>query len=92
MNTKRRQGGAWLALWLALMLLATGSAQANNLEIENAALTNQNVAEGYVYVQFDIRWDNSWRTSDEPFNILRSTPRCGFARARPNRSRDLCRK
>ena len=28
------------------------------------SLTGQNVGSSYTYVQFDISWDNSWRTSN----------------------------
>lgn len=41
----------------------------NNIQISNVALTGQDVSAGpnnpanFVLVQFDISWDNSWRTS-----------------------------
>jgi len=31
-------------------------------------LTGQNTTDDYVYVQFDLSWDNSWRTSSAPNN------------------------
>lgn len=34
---------------------------ANNLRVENIALTGQNTTDDYTMVQFDISWDNSWR-------------------------------
>lgn len=49
--------------------------QANNLKISNVRLTSQNTTAGLnnpansTLIQFDIQWDNSWRTSTtEPYN------------------------
>lgn len=41
---------------------------ANNIQITSTTLVNQNVASGYVDVQFNISWDNSWRVSSAPNN------------------------
>lgn len=35
----------------------------SNVSISNVNLTGQNKASSYTLVQFDISWDNSWRTS-----------------------------
>ena len=35
---------------------------ANNLTISNVSLENRDAANGSVVVEFDISWDNSWRT------------------------------
>src|SRR5689334_21534284 len=51
------------------LLLFIGSAGipsicfSNNITVSNMALTGQNTASDYTLVQFDITWDNSWRTS-----------------------------
>jgi len=46
------------------LLLISIIAQANNIQISNTKLTGQNTAEGYTLVQFDLTWDNSWRTDN----------------------------
>jgi len=51
-----------------LMVLATLGLGANNIQISNTKLTGQNTAEGYTLVQFDLSWENSWRTSSAPNN------------------------
>lgn len=37
---------------------------ANNLQISNVSIANQNVAGGYTYVNFNISWENSWRDGE----------------------------
>ncbi|MDP2187670.1 MAG: SUMF1/EgtB/PvdO family nonheme iron enzyme [Sphingobacteriaceae bacterium] len=55
-----RRGLAFLLLgWLFQLLAAP--VQANDLRISNVALVGQNITDGYVLVQFDLAWDNSWR-------------------------------
>lgn len=57
---------------LMLTLLVTGillfslalPARANNIQVSNVVLTGQNTTEGYWLVQFDLRWENSWRTDN----------------------------
>jgi hypothetical protein len=41
---------------------------ANNITVTNVKLTGQNTAEEFTLVQFDISWENSWRTSSGPNN------------------------
>ena len=41
---------------------------ANNIEVTNIVLTNQNVADGTTVIQFDLNWENSWRISVGPAN------------------------
>lgn len=41
---------------------------ANNITVSNTNLTGQNTTDDYGMVQFDLSWDNSWRTSSEPNN------------------------
>lgn len=44
--------------------LATG----NNIQITNVSLEGQVFTEQYVFVEFDISWENSWKTSAIPAN------------------------
>lgn len=41
---------------------------ANNLQVSNVVLTGQNTASNFTLIQFDVGWDNSWRTSVGPSN------------------------
>jgi hypothetical protein len=45
-----------------LVLAATPLAVANNIAVTNVALVNQDTDASTVDVQFDLSWDNSWRT------------------------------
>ena len=52
-------------------MLASGSAWAgpvNNLTISNTALTGLNTSQGFVLIQFDASWENSWRLAESPAN------------------------
>jgi len=40
----------------------------NNINVQNVSLEGQVAAEDYVYVEFDLSWDNSWRTVAVPEN------------------------
>ena len=53
---------------LTLWLLSTMFLNANNLQIGKATLVDKNTSEGCINIQFDISWENSWRTSSEPNN------------------------
>ncbi len=44
------------------------SLTANNIQIANVSLTDKNTTDHYYMVNFDITWDNSWRTSAVPTN------------------------
>lgn len=44
-------------------LLSSIHAYANNITASNVSLVDQSTSAGTVDVQFDISWDNSWRTS-----------------------------
>ncbi|MBL4667966.1 MAG: SUMF1/EgtB/PvdO family nonheme iron enzyme [Flavobacteriales bacterium] len=46
-----------------LTLLFTFTTFGNNLSVSNVTLTGRDVANDFTLVQFDISWDNSWRTS-----------------------------
>ncbi len=58
-----------LRLALIFLLMAiTGILNANNISISNLALTGKNTGSQYTMVQFDISWENSWRSSSAPYN------------------------
>lgn len=70
---KRRYGTlllpAVIASFVASWLVIAVPAGANNIQVENVSLTGQNVISNYIYIQFDISWDNSWKlTKAAPFN------------------------
>jgi hypothetical protein len=46
-----------------LLLLSTLTLTANNIRIENARLASQDTAQDFYMIEFDLSWDNSWRTS-----------------------------
>ncbi|MFN8352577.1 MAG: hypothetical protein U0U25_14010 [Flavobacteriales bacterium] len=47
-------------LLIALLLIWQGSpALANNIQVTNASLTNNNGT--FAFIQFDLSWENSWR-------------------------------
>jgi formylglycine-generating enzyme required for sulfatase activity len=56
------------------LLLFAGSVAANNIKVSNIRVTGQNTTAGvdnaanYSLVQFDLSWENSWRTSSAPNN------------------------
>lgn len=59
----------YLLIYLLLILLFNVfTTQANNLTIENIELKNKNTKYKTVNIQFDISWENSWRTSSAPAN------------------------
>lgn len=51
-------------LWLCLIFFFLSlSSQANNLQIQNVSIGNQNTTQDFSLVSFDVSWENSWRTS-----------------------------
>lgn len=66
------------AIYKTLIVLLFGlgisSVWANNIQVSNIALVNQNTTAGlnnaanHTFVQFDMTWDNSWRNSAGPSN------------------------
>jgi formylglycine-generating enzyme required for sulfatase activity len=54
------------ALLLALLISAT--VFSNNINVQNVSLEDQVAAEHYVFIEFDLSWDNSWRTTSVPNN------------------------
>ncbi|MBI2270526.1 MAG: hypothetical protein HYU69_09250 [Bacteroidetes bacterium] len=53
---------------MIIYLFLSSGVFANNLTVTNAKLVGSNQAEQYTMVQFDISWENSWRTSAAPNN------------------------
>lgn len=51
-----------------LAVALTSMVSANNITVTNILLTGQNTASDYTMVQFDLSWENSWRTSSAPNN------------------------
>lgn len=51
-------------LLLLLSLAFCKTIFANNLQISNVSVTDENTGTSYVNVEFDISWDNSWRTDN----------------------------
>ena len=54
--------GISFLLWQPLMGFA------NNIVVSNISLTNRNTSTQTVRVNFNLTWDNSWRTTSAPFN------------------------
>ncbi len=54
---------------------------ANNIQISNVSLTSQNVFADFYMVEFDLSWDNSWRTNtyesnwDAAWVFIKFTPK-----------------
>ena len=53
---------------LLLLFGASLHLGANNIEVVDIVLTNQDVDNGTTTIQFDLSWDNSWRVSVGPSN------------------------
>ncbi|MBT8379509.1 MAG: hypothetical protein KJN64_09775, partial [Ignavibacteria bacterium] len=50
-------------------LLFSTSIFANNLSVGNVQLLGQDATNNFTFVQFDVSWENSWRTSTtDPYN------------------------
>jgi len=55
-------------LLLSSLLCISCSLFANNIAVSNISLTGRNIGAQTVLVQFNLSWQNSWRTSAAPFN------------------------
>jgi formylglycine-generating enzyme required for sulfatase activity len=55
-------------LFILMLLFIVGIMRANNVLVGTPLLIEQNSINHYVNVQFDLSWDNSWRTSSTPNN------------------------
>ena len=62
-----KQGFLYLVL-LCIFAVANNGLFANNVSISNVRLTGQDQANDFTKVEFDISWDNSWRTNAGPGN------------------------
>ena len=49
-----------LAIFFSFLALASFG---NNIKVSDVTLTNQNTAQNFYMVEFDLSWENSWRTS-----------------------------
>ncbi|WP_204356596.1 hypothetical protein [Arcticibacterium luteifluviistationis] len=57
-----------LKITYLLIFISVGICSGNNLKVENVELKEQNSANNTVKVEFDISWENSWRTNSGPKN------------------------
>lgn len=53
---------------LPILLFASILSKANNIQLSNVILTGSNAASAYTLINFDIKWDNSWRVAAAPSN------------------------
>ena len=56
------------AVTFFLLMALASIISANNITISNLSLTGKNATDHYALVQFDISWENSWRTASAPNN------------------------
>ena len=63
-----KSGIAIKSLLLSLLVCLTFHGLANNITVSAISLTNRNTSTKTVRVNFDLSWDNSWRTTSAPFN------------------------
>jgi len=66
---------------ILLVLILPVCLSANNIEVRNVTLASQNMANDYYMVEFDLSWENSWRTStfesnwDAAWVFIKYTPK-----------------
>ncbi|MFN9949995.1 MAG: hypothetical protein ACK53B_04445, partial [Bacteroidota bacterium] len=63
-----KSGIAIKSLLLSLLVCLTFHGLANNITVSAISLTNRNTSTKTVRVNFNLNWDNSWRTTSAPFN------------------------
>jgi formylglycine-generating enzyme required for sulfatase activity len=77
MNFSQFSHFAWVrnhVLAASVFCFAGLGASANNIQVSNVTLTGQDVSAGvnnaanFTYIEFDLTWENSWRTSASPNN------------------------
>lgn len=56
------------ATFTLLSLFITSFILANNITVSNASLNGQNTTSDFTVVNFDVAWENSWRTSTNENN------------------------
>ncbi|MFO7614922.1 MAG: SUMF1/EgtB/PvdO family nonheme iron enzyme [Bacteroidales bacterium] len=54
--------------FILMFLFLSFIARSNNIQVQNVSLEDQVAAEHYVFIEFDLSWDNSWRTTSVPDN------------------------
>jgi formylglycine-generating enzyme required for sulfatase activity len=64
MNTNMKKK-LYLTLFASLFAYVLS---ANNITVSNLTLKGQDSANDFTFVQFDLTWDNSWRTTTGPSN------------------------
>lgn len=52
-----------LVLLVTFVAFATFQCGANGIQVSNVSIVNPDPANNYTFVQFDLSWNNSWRTS-----------------------------
>lgn len=55
-------------LLLSTLFIFLNAVKANNIDVKNASLTNQNTTTHTTIINFDVSWENSWRTSTNENN------------------------
>lgn len=58
----------WFALLVCAGVAGVPGARANNIQVSNVTLVNQDSLPQTVRIQFDLSWENSWRVSTGPSN------------------------
>jgi formylglycine-generating enzyme required for sulfatase activity len=53
---------------LTLFIFLSCNVYSSNISVSNVSLTGQVVGTQYTMIQFDISWENSWRTTSAPNN------------------------
>jgi len=63
-----KSGIAIKSLLLSLLVCLSLRGLANNIAVSGISLTARNTSTQTVRVNFNLSWDNSWRTTSAPFN------------------------
>nr|HPR18084.1 SUMF1/EgtB/PvdO family nonheme iron enzyme [Candidatus Cloacimonadota bacterium] len=53
---------------IAFLMILPVALFANNLQLNNVVLTGKNIDEDFIYIRFDLSWENSWRFEDGAAN------------------------
>ena len=51
-----------------LFIMTSLAVNANNVDVSSVSTQNQDLANDFTFVEFDLNWDNSWRTATGPSN------------------------
>jgi len=68
LNVKKSKSIFFGIIFQFLFIGISSNLFANNISVNNVSLTGYNPSNSYVMIEFDISWDNSWRTSVGPSN------------------------